>query len=65
MAAIAFKVKKDNYTGGDAVTPSDSTEVQFSGLYVGANGNVAVEFGAAMPRTGKFFEQSVTFVITA
>ncbi len=43
MSAIAVQVKKDNYTGAAAVTPSDSTEVQFSALYIGGAGAVAVE----------------------
>jgi hypothetical protein len=38
-----IKFKPDSYRGVAAVTPSDSTEVAFSGIYVGGAGNVAVE----------------------
>jgi len=30
-------------TGGSAITPSDSTVVDFNGIYVGGAGNLAVE----------------------
>lgn len=35
--------KSDSYRGAEAVTPSNSTEVAYSAIYVGSTGNVAVE----------------------
>ena len=43
MGTPTFKANKDNYTGGAAVTPSDSTAVQFSALYIGGTGTGALK----------------------
>ena len=43
MSNTNIKFKSDSYRGVASITPSDSTEVAFSAIYVGGTGNVAVE----------------------
>ncbi len=42
MTAIAIKFNKNSHLGAAAVTPSNSTVVAFSALFVGGAGNLAV-----------------------
>lgn len=45
MSAIPTKVKKDNYTGGVAITPNDTTDLvdPVSALYIGGAGTGALK----------------------
>jgi len=42
MSNSNINFKSDSYRGAEAVTPSDATEVAYSGFYVGSVGNVAI-----------------------
>ena len=43
MSNRNIKFQSDSFRGAEAITPSDSTEVAYSAIYVGTTGNVAIE----------------------